>query len=99
MDDAKFDEISKRGVGMIRSALTVPSDVAGGQVIAYNAWFRDVEVAVLGFQMPRDGGGTWTKPLAILISPEVFDELEVEGEKDRMDGQGNVAPANIRGGP
>lgn len=83
MEQQKFNRIAEDGF----NALTALTTVARHGAITYNAYFRGVEVVVLGFQHEEDGH-TLTKPVAILVNEEVFDQLRVDDEAGRTDGSG-----------
>lgn len=86
MEDAKFQQIADTGLNMLRAALM---GVAPGEVMAYNAYFHGQEVVVLGYQY-QDGAHTNTKPLAILVDPDVFVQLRVDGESGRFEDEPGV---------
>lgn len=80
MEDAKFQQIANTGMNMLHAAFT---GAGSGDVIAYNAFVDDLEVVVLGYQY-QDGEHTNTKPLAILVDPDLFARLRVDGESGRF---------------
>lgn len=79
MDETRFQGIADRGINMLRAAF---SGIAPGELLAYNAYFKGQEVVVMGYQF-EEKGHTYTKPLAILVDDEVFDNLLVDGEGPR----------------
>jgi len=89
MDEERFDRIVTEGRQKLTALLSPFAGAKGGQLIAYNAYFKGTEVAVLGYQFAEDGH-TYTKPVAILVDEVVFGALEVDEESGRIDGQGNL---------
>lgn len=79
MEQTKFNEIAEKGMSMLRAAF---SGVAPGELLAYNAYLHGQEVVMLGYQFAEDGH-TYTKPLAIFVDQEVFDNLVVDEEGPR----------------
>lgn len=88
MDDIRFQGIAESGMNMLRAAF---SGIAPGDVIAYNAFIDDMEVVVVGYQY-QSGEHTNTKPLAILVDPDLFGRLRVQSESGRFDGEGALQP-------
>lgn len=76
MDQAKFDEEVGTLVPALRLALT-SAQMAGGRLVAYNAWLDSTEVIVLGFQMQGELSHVDTKPLALLMTEDLFDRVKV----------------------
>lgn len=95
METAKFEQISKDGIDKLRSLLGPGVDALGGQCITYNAYIGEQEVVVLGYQY-AEGGHTFTKPVAVIVDPEVFTVLKVDGEGSRVDGGGVEFPPPLK---
>lgn len=89
MNEERFNRIVTEGRQKLTALLSPLVSAKGGQVIAYNAYFKGTEVAVLGYQF-AEGGHTYTKPVAILVDEEVFEHLEVDEESGRYDGEGEL---------
>lgn len=86
MDQHRFQDIAEKGMNMLRAAF---SGMAPGDLIAYNGYFHGQEVVVLGYQY-EDGQHTNTKPLAIFVDDQVFNNLLVDGESARFGGEAGV---------
>lgn len=87
MEDAKFDRIATEGKQKLTALLSPLATARGGQPIAYNAYLRGLEVVVLGYQF-AERGTTFTKPVAIIVDGDMFDELSVDEEAGRVDQHG-----------
>lgn len=86
MEEAKFQAEAQRGLNMLRAAF---SGMAPGDVIAYNAYWGGTEVIVAGYTYEQDGH-EYTKPLAVLMTPEIFNNLLVDGESGRFGAEPGV---------
>lgn len=98
MEQEKFDRIAEAGVSQLRALLSPMVGAFGGDLCAYNAYVRGLEVVVLAYQREEPGnpGHVVTKPVAIVVDDELFAELEVDGEAGRVDGQGHELPPKVR---
>lgn len=94
MNDVKFDRIVDSYLTLLRTTLALPPDGSQGALVAYNAYLEDTEVVVLGHQT-RAEGSTWTRPVAIFVTEEVFDRLVVDDEAGRKVGD-EQRPAQVR---
>lgn len=59
-----------------------------GRGVAYNGTIAGVDCIVISFlsgEMQDDGELSETKPLCIIVTPEVFDVLDVQGVKVNLD--------------
>lgn len=83
MDNDRFEAISRDGLAKLTALMSPMAGALGGRRITYNAYFRDHEVVVLGYQYDEDGH-SFTKPVAIIVDPEVFNGLRVDDEGFRV---------------
>jgi hypothetical protein len=90
MDDVRFNAIAERGLALLHAAFNNYAGTAS-RVIAYNAFWRDQEVVVVGYRFDEDGH-SYTRPLAVLMDEGIFDQLSVDSESGRVDGAGNERP-------
>lgn len=72
MDQAKFEKEATAGKDMLLAAFRV------GSVVVYNGYFRGTEVIILGHLEGGTRDRFDAKPLAILVTEEVFKDLAVE---------------------
>jgi hypothetical protein len=83
MDQEKFAKQSFEIVNAIKTMFTMP---LAGDAITYNGVLHmpggDVEVIVLGYSQTDDPLKS-IKPLALLMTPELFDLVDVQAEKIR----------------
>lgn len=91
METERFNQIVEDGRSKLQALFSPAIGALGGQPVAYNAYFKGTEVVVLGYHW-QDGEHTNTKPIAILVDPEVFDHLRVDQESGRTDGDGVPQP-------
>lgn len=82
MDDEKFNRIATRGRQQLMALFSPMVGAKGGQPVAYNAYLKGTEVVVMGYQF-EEGGHTYTRPVAIVVDEELFEQLEVDHEAGR----------------
>lgn len=93
MEKGKFNAIAERGISMLRALMTLGPKHLPGESLCYNAYFRGTEVVVLGYRF-SEGAHSYTKPVAILVDEDVFDELRVDDESGRRR-SGEDAPKRV----
>lgn len=95
MEEAKFQKIVDDNMPKLVALMSPEHSVLGGKRIAYNAFFRGQEVAVVGYMLGDPDGANTVKPVAILVDEEVFDNLELDSESSRQDAQGKEQPPRL----
>lgn len=75
-DPDEFQRLASKGVDMLSASL-----LAGGQTIAYDGVIGGVDCIVVGYTKSSEYPMAEIVPLAILITPAVFDMLEVDATK------------------
>jgi hypothetical protein len=76
-----FQREAKRFIDMLVAA------VSTGRCMAYDGVINGKDVIVLGYRDERGDGKLHAKPLAVCMTDEVFDMLEVNADKVRDDEQ------------
>lgn len=75
MDDDLFQKEARRHINMLTAAIST------GRCIAYNGHLHGTEVIVIGYRHDVGDGKLNARPLAIAMTDEVFDLLDVQAEK------------------